>query len=559
MDIVLEEAARSGKRRTEPKELNAFSGLTGGQQVKNQLKGLIASGYAGKKKDKDKSDRSVVEKVIGPKTERLFEKWIKNGVIRTINGCVSSGKEANVYHAVAGDGKDLALKIYKVDTMVFRDREEYITGEHRFKRGYVRSNAHKLIKVWAEKEFRNLRRIKEVGILCPEAYLVKENLILMEFLGKDGDAAPRLKDAPLNLEGEAQRYIDTILMMRALWCDCKLVHGDLSAYNMLWHQNKIALIDVSQSVEESHPQAIEFLKRDLLNISRYFRKLGVQVGDLDRVFDLIREKRENTTTSVSIPSGSVSNSEITTQTLRTSPADPQTLAKLAAIQAQAPKISEEDWEILADRFISQEVLRGLHEIAPEEVDAEFERIQKGGKAKYAGLLGAVGDATTAAEEDSDEEDDDEVSEDEVAADPTQNAPHADAGVVHRDDDSDSEVDDDSDEEDADEEESSEDSLALEEYKARAALQNPEELEKIVEAAVLSGTVEILKGIESVAMKKRDKFVPTDEKDLNKRRADDFEGMSKEERKKLVKEEKREQRAHKIPKKEKKKLTKKTKY
>lgn len=530
MDLVLEETSRFGKKHGEKgdhADTNAFSRLTGGQQVKNQLKGLIASGYAGKKKDKDKSDRSVVEKVIDAKTERLFEKWIRNGVVRVINGCVSSGKEANVYHAVAGDGKDLALKIYKVDTMVFRDREEYISGEHRFQRGHVRSNAYKLIKVWAEKEFRNLRRIKESGILCPEAYLVKENLILMEFLGKDGDAAPRLKDAPLNVEGETQRYHDIIVMMRKLWAECKLVHGDLSAYNMLWHEGKIALIDVSQSVEESHPQAIEFLKRDLLNVSRYFRKLGVKVADLDRAFDLIREKAE------------IHLKE-------------DIMSKLKTLIAQTATCVDEDWEILADRFISKAILRGLHEIAPEEVDAEMERIQKGGQGKYTGFLGNHHSGQTKEEV---EDEDQESSSSEASG---EEVHHEEDGQATGEEEQSESEEEDGEEEDSDSEESSQGSDGPKLLKPISNPAEAEELERIIQNALLNGGVETLKGIETVAMKKRDK-VESKPEDANRRRADDFSGMTKEERKKMVKEEKREQRANKIPKKEKKKLTKKAKH
>ena len=75
--------------------------------------------------------------------------------------------------------------------MVFRDREDYIVGERRFKNGHCKSNPRKMIKLWAEKEFRNLKRIEDVGMNCPKAMELRDNLIVMEFLGLNKEAAPR--------------------------------------------------------------------------------------------------------------------------------------------------------------------------------------------------------------------------------------------------------------------------------------------------------------------------------------------------------------------------------
>ncbi len=119
-------------------EKSAFKSLQGSHAVRTQITKVIHETYRGKKKNKDKSDHSVVEKVIDRKTEKLFEKWAKNGIIKEIHGCISAGKEANVYHAETPEGKELAIKIYKVETMVFREREDYIEGEFRFRRGSPR-------------------------------------------------------------------------------------------------------------------------------------------------------------------------------------------------------------------------------------------------------------------------------------------------------------------------------------------------------------------------------------------------------------------------------------
>jgi RIO kinase 3 len=57
---------------------------------------------------------------------------------------------------------------------------------------------------------------------------------------------------------------------------CKLVHADLSEYNMLWHDNRVWFIDVSHAVEPTHPHALEFLHRDCTNVVEFFKKKGNQ-------------------------------------------------------------------------------------------------------------------------------------------------------------------------------------------------------------------------------------------------------------------------------------------
>ncbi|PIL22515.1 hypothetical protein GSI_15204 [Ganoderma sinense ZZ0214-1] len=85
---------------------------------------------------KDKSDRATSEQVLDPRTRIILFKMIGRGLIYEVNGCVSTGKEANVYHALTPEYKHLALKIYKTSILVFKDRDRYVSGEFRFRRGY---------------------------------------------------------------------------------------------------------------------------------------------------------------------------------------------------------------------------------------------------------------------------------------------------------------------------------------------------------------------------------------------------------------------------------------
>lgn len=122
---------------------------------------------------KDKNDRATVEQVLDPRTLVVLDKLINNEKLDSIHGCVSTGKEANVYHAEGrckefttlemvpeGDKPlEFAVKIFKTSILIFKDRERYVSGEFRFRSGHCKGNPRKMVKQWAEKETRNLKRI----------------------------------------------------------------------------------------------------------------------------------------------------------------------------------------------------------------------------------------------------------------------------------------------------------------------------------------------------------------------------------------------------------------
>eukprot|EP00933_Yihiella_yeosuensis_P079002 TRINITY_DN9105_c3_g1_i1.p1 TRINITY_DN9105_c3_g1~~TRINITY_DN9105_c3_g1_i1.p1 ORF type:complete len:530 (-),score=158.68 TRINITY_DN9105_c3_g1_i1:199-1788(-) len=219
--------------------------------------------------------RATVEQVLDPRTMLVLNKFLKRGLFSQIHGCISTGKEANVYYATTPEGADRAVKVYKTSILVFKDRARYVEGEYRFRNGYCKGNPRKMVAQWAEKEMRNLKRLKAVGIPCPEVVEVRQNVLVMEFLGRDGQAAPRLKDTEEIMDPAAWEvvYGSCAMLMRKMFQACKLVHGDLSEYNMLYDDGKLYMIDVSQSVETDHPQALDFLKRDCVNVNGYFGKL----------------------------------------------------------------------------------------------------------------------------------------------------------------------------------------------------------------------------------------------------------------------------------------------
>ncbi|KAK0457634.1 RIO1 family-domain-containing protein [Desarmillaria tabescens] len=242
---------------------------------------------------KDKADRATTEQVLDARTRVVLLKMVGRGVVAEINGCVSTGKEANVYHGVAHEPveRELALKIYKTSILIFKDRDRYVAGEHRFRRGYARHNPRKMVRMWAEKEMRNLKRLRAAGVRCPEPVEVRENVLVMDFLGEASQASPRLKDAESDAWDDL--YVELMLTVRTIYHQCRLVHADLSEYNLLLHQDHIWIIDVGQSVEHDHPSAFDFLRSDLSNVEVFFGRRGVTVLGLRRSFGWVTNEEEN--------------------------------------------------------------------------------------------------------------------------------------------------------------------------------------------------------------------------------------------------------------------------
>lgn len=254
----------------------------------------------------DKSERATSEQVLDPRTRMILLQMINRGVVSEVNGVISTGKEANVYHAMSmattseGDltpdsvSREIhrAIKVYKTSILVFKDREKYVTGEFRFRQGYNKSSNRAMVKVWAEKEWRNLKRIYASGIPCPEPVYLRLHVLGMSFVGDSkGVPAPRLKDVEFTEKNSQLRwrdvYVELLAYMRILYQVCKLVHADLSEYNVLYHNERSWIIDVSQSVEHDHPRSLDFLRMDIKNISDFCRRKEVAVLSERKVFEYV--------------------------------------------------------------------------------------------------------------------------------------------------------------------------------------------------------------------------------------------------------------------------------
>jgi RIO kinase 1 len=228
-----------------------------------------------KKIDQSKK-RATIESVFDERTIFTLNKLLVNGPLKNIEGIISAGKEANVYLAYDMDGNEVAIKIYKIDSNTSKWMRNYIIGDPRFKK--IPRNVSKVIYLWASKEYKNLKRAYKVGLKVPKPIHIKNNLLIMEYIGFESIPAPLLKDIknpkdPINLMDEILAFI------KNLYQKAKLVHGDLSEFNILYHNQKPVVIDISQAVSIQHPKAEVYLARDINNIFNYFKKLVTDTPD----------------------------------------------------------------------------------------------------------------------------------------------------------------------------------------------------------------------------------------------------------------------------------------
>lgn len=201
--------------------------------------------------------------------------------IEKLNGVVGHGKESTVLHATGRDhednpGQEVAIKIFRSDNNVaFKTRDTYNKSKcPSYKFDKPRSKNDSLNK-WAERGFKNLKLLRRANINCPDAISLKKHVLVMSFLGLDAAPSPQLKEARLDEDQLRSSYEQVVDIMERMYKECDLIHGDLSEYNLLWHNNQVFVIDVSQSMFTSHPNANSFLYRDCKNILEFYRKSGL--------------------------------------------------------------------------------------------------------------------------------------------------------------------------------------------------------------------------------------------------------------------------------------------
>lgn len=238
------------------------------------------------KRRKDNSERKTGNEIFDKITLETLYKLANQGHIDILNGAISTGKEANVLTGITDDEKFIAVKVYRIATSDFKKMDYYLKGDPRF--NVKTKNKRKIIYSWVTKEFKNLTRLYDAGVTVPKPITSANNVLLIEFIGdEDGNPAQPVKNQPpQNPEDFWKKLLNELKLFVN---EAKLVHGDLSNYNILNLNEHPVIIDVSQSVVIDNPISKELLERDINTLVREYSKLGVKTS-FDEVWEYITPK-----------------------------------------------------------------------------------------------------------------------------------------------------------------------------------------------------------------------------------------------------------------------------
>lgn len=290
----------------------------------------------GRIKPKKKADEKIVAElsdsvdageegfVTTYRPARFEEGWLRDSLslfysmdlIKDVLAIVKGGKEANVYRCLGGPAAPelVAAKVYRPrqfrnlsNDAMYREGREVLDGDGKT----VKKNSHRVMRAigkktsfgvqvahtsWLMYEFNTLKSLHEAGAAVPEPIAVAENAILMGYLGDHNLAAPTLQEVRLEYAA-ARRLFDNVIhnietMLAANW-----IHGDLSAYNILYWEGEITVIDfpqVTNAVGNSNARFI--LTRDVQRVCDYFIQQGLTInakGLADHLWERFQIRSEN--------------------------------------------------------------------------------------------------------------------------------------------------------------------------------------------------------------------------------------------------------------------------
>ena len=222
---------------------------------------------------REDSSRKLLDEFFDHPTLLTVARLVSQGQFEAIDYPIATGKEGGVFRATAPDGYR-AVKIYRVGNAVFRRIPPYALEELR--REASEGNFRRLVYAWTRREHTILRRMRAADVAVPEPYGYLRNVLVMQFIGTEGGLpAPVLQEAVVS--DPTAFYEELVTHIRRMTERARLVHGDLSPYNVLLHEERPVFIDVAQAVDASHPSAMALFRRDVANFARYLRRLGVAV------------------------------------------------------------------------------------------------------------------------------------------------------------------------------------------------------------------------------------------------------------------------------------------
>lgn len=242
--------------------------------------------------DTSTSHRAVNEtnETSGADEESPLAAFQHTGWITGVDTTLKSGKEGTVYRCHATPGHDrpfFAVKVYRGlahrtfrNDAIYREGRGLGYGQHAAREQRAFANRSRFGRevgqaAWIADEYATLATLHTAGARVPQPFMRTGNAILMEYFG-DADAAAPLLHATTLDPAHAPALFRGVLDEIALWLRHRRIHGDLSAYNMLYWEGRLTVIDFPQAVDPlSNPNAATLLMRDVANVCRAFRPYGI--------------------------------------------------------------------------------------------------------------------------------------------------------------------------------------------------------------------------------------------------------------------------------------------
>jgi len=221
----------------------------------------------------------VYEGVFDEFTLNILENLKRRKYYDELSRAIKTGKEGDVYLAKKNN-EFRAIKIYRLTSANFKKISTYISRDFRFKN--IKGNLRKVILIWSEKEFRNLNLCHKANMNVPFPYKQLSNVIIMEYIEAD-----MLKD--ITLENPKKFFEMLIEQLHIMKHKAKLIHGDLSEFNILVKNQIPYIIDFGQAMsiknEDDFKEYKDLYERDIKNIVEYFNKKYKLRIDLNEIFN----------------------------------------------------------------------------------------------------------------------------------------------------------------------------------------------------------------------------------------------------------------------------------
>lgn len=220
----------------------------------------------------------VFSHVFDEETLRNVNKLQGDGYISNLLGPIGTGKESYVFYSRDLHDKLVAVKIHRHNIDAFKSIPSYIRLRGRKSGGFI-----KQINDWTRFEYNFLSKAYKLGVNAPEPIRCYENIIVMQFIGTEGNIAKQaIKDDNFDVD----RWYKLITKIIIDMAKNGMIHGDLSPYNILNYSGEPFIIDFSQALKLSS-STVNFLIRDITNINNWF--LSLKYKNLKELKDIIGE------------------------------------------------------------------------------------------------------------------------------------------------------------------------------------------------------------------------------------------------------------------------------